>query len=142
MPESREHISCQELVELTSDYIEKALAAEDAELFEQHLNYCAGCERYVDEMLRTIAAGGQAPGEGSAGRDPGAAGAGLSAAEALVIAYKFLRADGTSALHGIPVGPARRRAGRVGRGPGRSLPHRHPRLPGGRSALLGRGQPV
>jgi predicted anti-sigma-YlaC factor YlaD len=56
MPEFREHISCQELVELTSDYIESALSAEDAELLEQHLNYCAGCERYVDEMLRTIRA--------------------------------------------------------------------------------------
>ena len=58
MPEFREHISCQELVELTSDYIENALSAEDAELLEQHLNYCAGCERYVDEMLRTIRAEG------------------------------------------------------------------------------------
>ena len=59
MPEFREHISCQELVELTSDYIENALSAEDAELLEQHLNYCAGCERYVDEMLRTIRAEGR-----------------------------------------------------------------------------------
>lgn len=67
MPESREHISCQELVELTSDYIEKALAADDAELFEQHLNYCAGCERYVDEMLRTIAAFGRLREEGVPG---------------------------------------------------------------------------
>ena len=59
MPESREHISCQELVELVSDYIERALSVDDAELFEQHLNYCAGCERYVDEILTTIAAGGR-----------------------------------------------------------------------------------
>ncbi|HSD24417.1 MAG TPA: zf-HC2 domain-containing protein [Solirubrobacterales bacterium] len=67
MPEFREHISCRELVELTSDYIENALSAEDAELMEQHLNYCAGCERYVDEMLRTIRAEGRLREEGVPG---------------------------------------------------------------------------
>jgi hypothetical protein len=64
MAEPRNHITCQELVELATDYIERALSADDAELFEQHLNYCAGCERYVDEVLRTIEAGGRLRKEG------------------------------------------------------------------------------
>jgi predicted anti-sigma-YlaC factor YlaD len=54
MAEHQNHITCRQLVELTSDYLERALASEDAELFEQHLAYCAGCENYVDEVRRTI----------------------------------------------------------------------------------------
>jgi hypothetical protein len=59
MPEPANHITCRELVELVSDYLEHALESGDAELFEQHLVYCEGCEHYVDEMRRTIALGGR-----------------------------------------------------------------------------------
>jgi predicted anti-sigma-YlaC factor YlaD len=59
MPESENHITCQQLVEQVSDYLEHALATGDAELFEQHLAYCEGCSNYVDEMRRTIGIGGR-----------------------------------------------------------------------------------
>jgi hypothetical protein len=59
MSEQINHITCRQLVELASDYLERALAAEDTELFEQHLTYCEGCERYVDEIRRTIGIGGR-----------------------------------------------------------------------------------
>jgi anti-sigma factor RsiW len=59
MAESSEHITCQELVELVTDYLEGALSANDTELVEQHVHFCQGCEWYVDEMRRTEAAGGQ-----------------------------------------------------------------------------------
>lgn len=59
MPEPANHITCQQLVELVSDYLEHALGAADAELFEQHLVYCEGCEHYVEEMRRTIVIGGR-----------------------------------------------------------------------------------
>jgi anti-sigma factor RsiW len=59
MTDSADHITCQELVELASDYLENALPPPEAELFEQHVNFCEGCEWYVDEMRRTIAAGGR-----------------------------------------------------------------------------------
>ena len=59
MPEPANHITCQQLVELASDYLERALASDDTELFEQHLVYCEGCERYVDEIRRTIDIGGR-----------------------------------------------------------------------------------
>jgi Putative zinc-finger len=50
-----EHMSCQEVVELVSDYLESALPAGEATLFEQHINFCDGCEWYLDQMRTTIA---------------------------------------------------------------------------------------
>jgi len=59
MAEPARHITCRELVELVSDYLERALESGDAELFEQHLVYCEGCEHYVEEVRRTIALSGR-----------------------------------------------------------------------------------
>jgi anti-sigma factor RsiW len=50
-----EHLSCQEVVELITDYLEGALPADTASRFEEHLNFCDGCEVYLDEMRATIA---------------------------------------------------------------------------------------
>jgi anti-sigma factor RsiW len=55
MASAAEHISCQEVVELVSDYLEGALPADEASLFEQHLNFCDGCVWYVDQLRTTIA---------------------------------------------------------------------------------------
>ena len=54
-----EHVSCQEVVELVTDYLEQALPPEEASLFEQHINFCDGCEWYLDEMRATIATVGR-----------------------------------------------------------------------------------
>jgi anti-sigma factor RsiW len=59
VPESMDHVTCQEVVELVTDYFEGALPAEETELFEQHLNFCEGCEWYVDQMRTTVAAVGR-----------------------------------------------------------------------------------
>ncbi len=59
MAEAALHITCQELVELITDYLEGALSPERAELFEQHVNFCDGCELYLDQMRVTIAAVGR-----------------------------------------------------------------------------------
>jgi anti-sigma factor RsiW len=59
MADSTEHISCQEVVELVTDYVEGALDADETSLFEQHLNFCDGCVWYVDEMRTTIATVGR-----------------------------------------------------------------------------------
>ena len=59
MAESADHVTCQEVVELVTDYFEGALAADEAELFEQHLNFCEGCDWYVDQMRATVATVGQ-----------------------------------------------------------------------------------
>ena len=49
-----EHISCQEVVELVTDYLDRALPADEASLFEQHINFCDGCDWYLHEMRTTI----------------------------------------------------------------------------------------
>ena len=54
-----QHISCQEVVELVTDYLDRALPADEASLFEQHINFCDGCDWYVDEMRRTVATVGK-----------------------------------------------------------------------------------
>jgi len=59
MAESAEHVTCQEVVELVTDYLEQALSADEAAVFEQHLNFCDGCDWYVDQMRTTIATVGR-----------------------------------------------------------------------------------
>jgi hypothetical protein len=54
MAESHEHITCQEVVELVTDYFEGALPADETDLFEQHINFCEGCDWYVDQMRTTV----------------------------------------------------------------------------------------
>ena len=59
MAESHDHISCQEVVELVTDYLEGALTSDEAALFEQHLNFCDGCIWYVDQIKTTVEAVGE-----------------------------------------------------------------------------------
>ena len=54
-----EHITCQEVVELVTDYLERALPSDEATLFEQHLNFCDGCIVYVEQMRSTVASVGR-----------------------------------------------------------------------------------
>ncbi len=59
MAESADHLSCQEVVELVTEYLDESLPAEDASLFEQHLNFCEGCVWYVDQLRATVEAVGE-----------------------------------------------------------------------------------
>ena len=59
MAESADHVSCQEVTELVNDYLEGGLPADRVELFEQHVNYCAGCEWYVGQLRITVQAVGR-----------------------------------------------------------------------------------
>jgi len=54
-----EHISCQEVVELVTGYLDQTLPPEEASLFEQHINFCDGCEWYLDQMRTTISTVGR-----------------------------------------------------------------------------------
>ena len=47
-------LSCRELVELVTDYLEDALSPEDRTRFETHVGACQGCERYLHQMRETI----------------------------------------------------------------------------------------
>ncbi len=64
MAEHHEHVRCEEVVELVTDYLERALDHDDAALFEQHLNFCDGCVAYVEQMRVTIRAAAMTRGEG------------------------------------------------------------------------------
>ena len=48
-----DHVTCQEVVELVTDYLERALPPEEMTLFEQHLNFCEGCIVYVEQIRAT-----------------------------------------------------------------------------------------
>ena len=52
-------LSCQDIVELVTDYLERALPAEETVLVEQHLNFCEGCIWYVDQIRATVATVGR-----------------------------------------------------------------------------------
>lgn len=52
-------LTCQELVEIITDYVEGTLPEEDRHRFESHLDSCAGCRAYVDQMRKTIAVVGR-----------------------------------------------------------------------------------
>jgi anti-sigma factor RsiW len=49
-----EALSCQELVELVTDYLEGALDERDVRAFERHLGECGGCTEYVEQLRATI----------------------------------------------------------------------------------------
>lgn len=51
-------LTCQELVELVTDYLENALSRDDRLRFEEHLDICPGCATYLDQMRLTIRAVG------------------------------------------------------------------------------------
>lgn len=52
-------LTCKELVELVTEYIEGTLPAAERARFEAHLPACSGCRTYLDQMRRTIRAMGR-----------------------------------------------------------------------------------
>ena len=47
-------LTCKELVELVTDYLEGALPPAERLRFDTHLLYCRGCANYLDQMRRTL----------------------------------------------------------------------------------------
>jgi anti-sigma factor RsiW len=58
-PESEQDLSCRELVELATDYVEGRLPPPDRTRFEMHLCYCAPCRIYLKQIRATIATAGR-----------------------------------------------------------------------------------
>jgi len=48
-------LTCQELVELVTDYLDGALTEAERMRFEAHVSACEGCDRYVDQIRTTVA---------------------------------------------------------------------------------------
>jgi anti-sigma factor RsiW len=49
-----DELSCRELVELVTDYLEDALSPAERVRFEEHLIACPGCQTYLEQMRQTI----------------------------------------------------------------------------------------
>jgi anti-sigma factor RsiW len=47
-------LSCQELTELVTDYLEDALPPAEHARFEEHLAECGNCEIYLEQIRSTI----------------------------------------------------------------------------------------
>lgn len=47
-------LSCREIVELVTDYLEGDLDAESTTALETHLDLCPGCARYVEQIRETV----------------------------------------------------------------------------------------
>jgi anti-sigma factor RsiW len=56
---STQDITCRELVEVITDFLEGALPAQERELVERHLAMCPWCETYLDQMQRTLVVAGR-----------------------------------------------------------------------------------
>lgn len=47
-------LTCHEMVEIITDYLEEALQPEDRRRVEEHLAVCDGCTTYLEQMRETI----------------------------------------------------------------------------------------
>ena len=54
-------VTCQEVVELVTDYLEGGLDPDMTAEVEAHLGLCDGCDIYVEQMRTTIRALGKVP---------------------------------------------------------------------------------
>lgn len=59
MTETIREISCQELVELVTDYLEGALSPEERDRFDSHIAACDGCRRYLEQIKVTVTLSGR-----------------------------------------------------------------------------------
>ena len=51
---SEQGLTCQEVIELLSSYIEGALTVDDRRRVDEHLALCDGCTTYLEQMRETI----------------------------------------------------------------------------------------
>ena len=56
---STAELTCEELVELVTEYVEGTLSADDQTRFERHLSICPGCRTYLEQFRETIAITGE-----------------------------------------------------------------------------------
>ena len=54
-------LTCQQMVELVTDYLEGSLGWRDRRRFEKHLRACDACSRYIEQMRETLDLLGMVP---------------------------------------------------------------------------------
>lgn len=52
-PDIRE-LTCKQVVELVTDYLEEALSPENRARFDEHMASCPYCQIYLEQMRQTI----------------------------------------------------------------------------------------
>jgi len=52
-------LTCQELVELVTDYLELRLPEAERSRFEVHLGVCDGCRTHLEQMRQTLRVAGK-----------------------------------------------------------------------------------
>lgn len=52
-------LTCSEIVELVTSYLDDGLTPADRERFEEHLVFCDGCQNYLEQMRETVSATGR-----------------------------------------------------------------------------------
>jgi anti-sigma factor RsiW len=60
---STTYLTCKELVELVTDYLEGALGPLDRVRFEEHIMTCPPCQVHLEQMRRTLRVVGRVPEE-------------------------------------------------------------------------------
>ena len=75
-------MSCRELVELVTDYLEGTLSRSDRRRFEKHIAGCDACTAYIEQIRLTIGATGRLTEEQI---EP-------EAREALLVAFRYWNA--------------------------------------------------
>jgi anti-sigma factor RsiW len=81
-------ITCAELVEIITDYLEGTMQEAERRRFEAHLDECPYCVNYLEQMRQTIAALGELSEESIA----------LDAREALLGTFRGWRTSGDTRL--------------------------------------------
>lgn len=56
---THEEMTCRELVEVVSDYVDGTLPKQDRARLEEHLEDCSYCLAYIEQMRQTIEALGE-----------------------------------------------------------------------------------
>jgi anti-sigma factor RsiW len=56
-------VTCQELVELVTEYLDGALTPAERVRFAEHIDHCDGCSEYLVQFRETIAVVGHLPPE-------------------------------------------------------------------------------
>jgi anti-sigma factor RsiW len=59
----RRRFTCQEMVELVTDYLEDSLSRRDRRRFEAHLSGCDHCTEFLQQMRTTVALTGSLAGD-------------------------------------------------------------------------------
>jgi anti-sigma factor RsiW len=55
------NLSCQEFVELVTEYFEGVLDADTTASFDEHRALCPGCETYLQQLQETVSRLGEIP---------------------------------------------------------------------------------